>query len=388
MKWGDLVVKGFVFFKEGKIPFVIENYRMELFTDDHLLNDFSKEYNFKTNYILQGQYFGNGIQGQKATFLVESSMGSTCYLRCYIINMLMKEDEYDTIGLQSPFLDNVFRYKYNYLDIVRAGANLAVEPKDVYKVPFSMNSRQYELTFRIGHDNRIGLLEDFDRKGELLLPLQTDDIQECYDISVVLYRLAMFMISHAEVPFKRITLYKKGLIAGWFYCPLVSEEAMSGNDVLFHELDIMKYVPKILNNIALDSGNKITQSIPLGHLGNFDSMFSPQRFVEQVMAFEYLFDKLDHKKAQNSKFTLKNELASMLKEFPQLLSRSKLSSDKVSEQIKEIRRTITHGYAYYYDFKNDSNTQYLIILLDKLIRNMSLLWIGFTKDEIAEYPLY
>ena len=86
------MVKGFVFFKEGKIPFVIGNYRMELFTDDHLLNDFSKEYNFKTNYILQGQYFGSGFQGQKATFLVKRSMGSTCYLRCYIINMLASQN--------------------------------------------------------------------------------------------------------------------------------------------------------------------------------------------------------------------------------------------------------------------------------------------------------
>lgn len=67
------MVKGFVFFKEGKIPFVIENYRMELFTDDSLLTDFAKEHNSKTNYILQGQYFGNGIKGQKATFLVEYS---------------------------------------------------------------------------------------------------------------------------------------------------------------------------------------------------------------------------------------------------------------------------------------------------------------------------
>jgi len=86
------MVKGFVFFKEGKIPFVIENYRMELFTDDSLLNDFSKEYNFKANYILLGQYFGSGIQGQKASFFVERSMGSTCYLRCYIINMLTSEE--------------------------------------------------------------------------------------------------------------------------------------------------------------------------------------------------------------------------------------------------------------------------------------------------------
>ena len=379
------MVKGFIFFHDGKIPFVIDNYRMELFTDDKLLEDFTKEYNFKTNYILQGQYFGIGKHGQKATFLVERSMGRTCYLRCYIINMLASEDGYDTIGLQSPFLDDVFRYKYNYLDMVRSGINLAVDLKDIYKVPFVMNGNQYELSFRIGHNNNLGFLEDFDRKGELIIPLQIYEIQECYDISMVLYRLAMFMTSCTEVPFKRITLYKKGLVAGWFYCPLISEETVSCNDVQFFKFDVMKYVPKILNDIALDSGNKITQSVPLGHLGNFDSLFSPQRFVEQVMAFEYLFDKLEHKKAQNKKFTLKNELECMLNEFPQLLSNSKLSSDSVSEQIKEIRRTIAHGYAYYYDFKNDSNIQYLLILLDNLIRNMSLLWIGFSKEEIAGF---
>lgn len=379
------MVKGFIFFRDGKIPFVIDNYRMELFTDEKLIEDFKKEYNFKTNYILQGQYFGIGKQGQKATFMVEHSIGNTCFLRCYIIHVLTSEEGYDTIGLQSPFLDDVFRYKYNYLDMIRSGINLAVEPKDIYKVPFVMNGNQYELSFRMGHNNHLGLLENFDRKGELIIPLQIYEIQECYDISMVLYRFAMFMTSCTEVPFKQITLYKKGLVVGRFYCPLISEETESCNDIQFFEFDVMKYVPKILNNIALDSGNKITQSVPLGHIGNFNSLFSPQRFVEQVMAFEYLFDKLDHKKAQNKKFTLKNELECMLNEFPQLLSNSKLSSGSVSEQIKEIRRTIAHGYAYYYDFKNDSNIQYLLILLDNLIRNMSLLWIGFSKEEIAGF---
>ena len=66
MRWQT--IKGFIDFREGKIPFVIENYRMELFTDDDLLNDFSKEYNFKKNYILHGQYFDIGSQGQTATF--------------------------------------------------------------------------------------------------------------------------------------------------------------------------------------------------------------------------------------------------------------------------------------------------------------------------------
>lgn len=382
------MVKGFIFFKAGKIPFVIENYRMELFTDDELLNDFMKEYNFKTNYILNGMCLDIGIYGQKATFLVNHTMGCTCYLSCYIINILDKDEEYDTIGFQSPFLDDVFKYKYNYLETIRSGVNLAVAPKDIYRIQFFMDDKNYELTFRMGQDNRLGLLEDYDRKGEILLPIQTNDIQECFNLSVVLNRLAMFVHSRVDTPFKQITLYNKGMRAGWFYCPLISDVPIFSRDGFFHNLDVMKYIPKILSNIALDSGNKITKSIPLGHLADNDSMFSPQRFMEQVMAFEYLFDKLEHKKAQDSKFPLKKELKYMFDEFPQLLSNSKLPSEKISEQIKEIRRTIAHGHAYYYDFKNDSNTQYLIILLDKLIKKMSLKWSGFSEEDIQNYIIW
>ena len=68
------MVKGFIFFRDGKIPFVIENYRMELFTDDSLLDDFCKEYNFKENYILHGQCFDIGIRGRKATFLLYKTL--------------------------------------------------------------------------------------------------------------------------------------------------------------------------------------------------------------------------------------------------------------------------------------------------------------------------
>lgn len=41
------MVKGFIFFKESRIPFVIDNYQMELFTDEPILNEFCKEHNFK-----------------------------------------------------------------------------------------------------------------------------------------------------------------------------------------------------------------------------------------------------------------------------------------------------------------------------------------------------
>ena len=149
--------KGFVYFNDSKIPFVIENYRMELFTDEPILNDFCKEYNFKGNFILLGQCFYNGGSGRNATFLVENSMGSTCYLRCYIINMFDRDENYDTIGVQSSFLDDVFRYQYNYIDMVRQGINFSLEPKEVYKIPFSMQDRQYELSFLIGYDNKLGL---------------------------------------------------------------------------------------------------------------------------------------------------------------------------------------------------------------------------------------
>ena len=54
--------KGFISVRDGKIPFVIEDYRLELFTDDELLKEFSKEYNFKTNYTLNGRLFANGIR--------------------------------------------------------------------------------------------------------------------------------------------------------------------------------------------------------------------------------------------------------------------------------------------------------------------------------------
>ncbi len=381
------MVKGFIFFRKGKIPFVMENYRMELFTDDELLTDFTKEYNFREDYILEGEYFANDFQGQKSTFLVERSMGSVCYLRCYMINMLTVQDGYDTIGLQSFFLDDIFRYKYNYIDMVRGGINLAVEPKDVYKIPFSMDNSQYELSFRIGNDNRLGLLEDFDKKGELLIPLYTNEIQECYNISMILYRLAMFMTSEAEVPFKQITLYKNGEKVGWFYCSLVSEDAISVHDISYCEFDVLKYIPKILNNIALDSGNKITRSIPLGHLGNTDTLFSPQRFMEQVMAFEYLFDKLEHQKAKNSRFSLKEELIYSFNLFPELLKNERLLVEDISDKIKEIRRTIAHGYMYYYDFKNNIEAKRLMLLLDRLIRNMSLFWIGFSKEDISDYGI-
>ena len=47
--------------------------------------------------------------------------------------------------------------------------------------------------------------------------------------------------------------------------------------------------------------------------------------------------------------------------------------------------SMEHGYAYYYDFKQDDNIQYQIVKLDELIKCMSLEFMGFTHKEIEEY---
>lgn len=89
------------------------------------------------------------------------------------------------------------------------------------------------------------------------------------------------------------------------------------------------------------------------------------------------FDKLQHQKAQDPRFALKKELIYSFNLFLELLKNERLSVDDISDKIKEIRRTIAQGYVYYYDFKNNIEMRRLMLLLDKLIRNMSLLWIGF-----------
>lgn len=74
--------------------------------------------------------------------------------------------------------------------------------------------------------------------------------------------------------------------------------------------------------------------------------------------------------------------------FPELLSNTNESVDVISENIKELRRSVAHGYAYYYDFKSDSKAKYYILLLDKLIKKMSLKWIGFSEGEISDFSIW
>lgn len=383
------MIKGFVNYRDGRIPFVIENYVMELFTDDPLLTDFTKEYNFQNDYVLRGQYFDiGGFQPQRISMLVDYSTGNTCYLLCYILEGIGSTGGFDSVGFQSPCLDDIFRYRYNYLDLVRAGVNLATCPQSVYVVPFELEESNYALTYRIGQNERMGLLDDINKKGEALVQLRSGTLRECFTLSNVLHRFAAFLLSRFDVSFKKIILYNSGHPSGWFYCNLVSDKAASYEDIFFCQFDVMKYVPKVLNNVALDPGGRITNSVPLGHLVDSNFPYTPQKFIEQITAFEYLYEKLCPQKAKNRKYPLKAELKEMFSAFPEILEKTKISPENISEELKEVRRNIVHGYTYYYDFKNNSRLQYMLMRLSELIKAMSLQLMGFTYDEIKEYYLH
>jgi len=376
--------KGLIDYQNGKIPFIIDNYQMDLFSEKELLTLFVKEYNFKTNYILTGQCFDVGNTPRDITLLVERSMVSTCYLTCFIINNLSSDKKIDSINFESKVLDSIFQYKYHYLDFAKDGVNLAAEQTEVYSIPFNICGCTYELKYSIGQNHHMGLLESFKMHGNTSIRLQKDHIEECYRITLLMNRFSKFIISTSDVTFERITLSANGFVAANFYCKSVSNNSAVDLDVLFCEFPVMKYTAKILNNLAFELDSKITKSIPLGHLANYGNFYTPHRFIEQITAFEYLFEKLEPKKAKNNKFTLKAELKLMFDVFPEILN-GNLNSDEIANRIKELRRNIVHGYAYYYDFSNDSKIQFCIIKIADLIQRMSLKFIGFNNSEIDEF---
>lgn len=382
------MVKGFIHYKEKRIPFVIENYKMELFTDDSILNEFTKEYNFQTDYILTGECFDPGVTSRKITVIVEHTMGNTCYLSCFLINQVGHDDRSDSITFKSDLLDCIFRYKYNYLDIARAGVNLSAETKVVYRIPFSIDNRPHELKYIIGHQHQLGLLESFEMTGKTVVSVNSNDIKECYKIVILLERFMKFVSNSSDVSFRRITFTDGEHPAAFFYCKSVSEKLSGGMDVFYHDFDVMKYAPKIIVNLAKDLGTRITESITLGHIGNFESLFTPQRFIEQIMAFEYLFEKLEPEKAKQRNFYLVDELELMLKTFPEVVANIRKSAREVADEIKSLRVDIIHGHAYYYDFANDHNIQYYMLKLDKLIECMNLKLVGFNDSDIKSFHPY
>lgn len=74
----------------------------------------------------------------------------------------------------------------------------------------------------------------------------------------------------------------------------------------------------------------------------------------------------------------------MFESLPGILEKSTINAQMVSKKIKGTRIDIVQGYAYYYDFASDNKLQYIINFV-KLIKFMSLKWMGFSNEEIMEF---
>ena len=379
------MVKGLIEYKDRKIPFVIEDYKMELFSEDDLVFKFAKDNNFKSNYILNGKCYASDNIPRKIIIMVEKSIGGMCDLTCYLIGGINSENFFDTIDFESKLLDSIFRYKYNYLDLSRAGFNLSFEQTEIYSLPFQIKDNDYTLKYIIGQNNSIGLLDSFKLCGKASIDLHKNCIEEFYEITLLLWRFIKFVTSFSDVTFERITLRSSSLNKAFFYCKYISDDFTVDLDIMFCKFDVEKFISPILNNISLDLGDKISRSIPLGHITNYEKAYTPNRFIEQITAFEYLFDKLEPKKSKDRSFTLKNELQFMFDIFPEVLSQSNITSEKIAMDIKKIRINIVHGYEYYYDFTSNIEAKRCIIRLADLIQRMSLKLIGFTNNEINEF---
>lgn len=81
-----------------------------------------------------------GINKRNTTFLVEYSVVNNCYLRGYVVNDIIEDGDFDGIGFESNALDDIFRYQYEYLDKIRSGINLDLEPKVINEISFNMNT--------------------------------------------------------------------------------------------------------------------------------------------------------------------------------------------------------------------------------------------------------
>ena len=65
------MVKGFIFFRTGKIPFVIENYRMDLFTDDSLLEIFCKRLSAYSGGMKQRLLLASALLGDPKLLILD-----------------------------------------------------------------------------------------------------------------------------------------------------------------------------------------------------------------------------------------------------------------------------------------------------------------------------
>lgn len=100
------MLKGFILYKDNKIPFVIDGFRVELFSDNSCLSEFIKEYRSESDFKLNGECVGPYTNIRPITLYVERILADTLYLHCYIIKMSSDSPQPNTIGFDDEEIND------------------------------------------------------------------------------------------------------------------------------------------------------------------------------------------------------------------------------------------------------------------------------------------
>lgn len=381
--------KGFINFNDTKIPFILDKeYKLELFGEPHILSSFSKTYNFKKDYVLSGQCIDNGYMEREIILTVKYSISNICYINSYAIANSNKKLCFDEIIFSSKMINDIFQFNYNARQLSEKGVDLTKTLTTIYSDTFLIGDTKYDLKYSIGGRKIWPFpLDRMKINGELSISSLKSDILECSKICILIERFIKFMCAYADIIIDKIILMSNNFPIGHLYFNFKNKTDYHSDEIFFLETTPQSYCSKILDNLSLNLSNNISVSIPLGHIRNNTNKQSPQRFIEQIFSFEYIYAKLNPgEKSKRKQKSLEEKLKKYFDEYNDIINLKTFSAKKnYPNLIKELRRQITHGEKYYYEFKEYEEEYTYMIILDSLIEAMSLSYMGFTHTEIKKF---
>lgn len=381
-----MILNGFIYENEKKFGFSLYDFSLKLFSDiSDDISEFSREHNFKKDYILKGTIFKGNFIPQDILLLIDYSMGASCFVKSYIVSDLSEIKNFDSIVIYSDLLDDIFRYRHILLDRFKKEKDktFSLNESKEESYNFICNSKQHDFNFYVGNKFERGICSLFKLCGKYEIT-NVDNIIDATHIITSLYKYMVFLSQHSNVGIDMMYLHSNNNRVASFYLKEFSSNYT--NQIAEYQINknILTFSSKILNNICLDLGAELNNSIPIKHIKNFNNHFSPIRFIEQVYSFEYLFNRVYPKSISN--LTEKAELKSKLK-FAMTHNKDYIDIKEESiltfaNEIKELRRHIMHGHIYVEEI-NDKQKRYLI-LMDDLLKFMSFRLIGLSELEIKD----
>lgn len=378
---------GFIFFNNIKIPFAIDsdNIHMQVFSDNESdIKSFLNSYAHKQDFVLKGNVF-NAFSFKRDIFcFVSSFKGKLAILNSFATLDCLEGKNVDKICFQSSLLDDIFQYKYRFLELARGNVNISNHPVVTEHFDFSFNNEKKTAEFLVGQDSKFGFMNTFKHSGVLEVGFSFSEIDSLFSLVTLVKRYVIFLTSFLNISFSDIFLTKKGLRIGTVFLPL-SKNENEKLDVLFFGFKNYSFSTKIIENLAIDLGSEIKQSIPLFHMKTEDNFFDPSRFLRQVMSFEYLYKRIEANNHKNKRETLSNKLCCMMRKFPDHFSNCNGKLFCLAKNIADFRNSIFHGGQLFYNREPNDNFGHFFFIMDSLIEKMSLLYLGLNEIDIDNF---